>query len=37
MEPFWFFVAVGVVLPGLAREETVPLPTIPARLAERFA
>jgi hypothetical protein len=37
MEPFWFFAAVVVALPGLAREETAPLPTTPARLAGRFA
>jgi len=37
MEPFWFFAAIVVALPGLAQEETVPLPTTPARLAGRFA
>jgi hypothetical protein len=38
MEPFWFFAAIVVALPGLAPEETVPLPTTtPARLAGRFA
>ena len=36
MEPFWFFAAIVVVLPGLAQEETAPLPTTPARLAGRF-
>ena len=37
MEPFWFFAAIVVALPSLAQEETVPLPTTPARLAGRFA
>jgi len=37
MEPFWFFAAIVVALPGLAQEETAPLPTTPARLAGRFA
>jgi hypothetical protein len=37
MEPFWFFAAVVVALPGLAQEETAPLPTTPTRLAGRFA
>jgi O-Antigen ligase len=37
MEPFWFFAAVVVTLPGLAQEETAPLPTTPTRLAGRFA
>src|SRR5215470_2350586 len=37
MEPFWFFAAIVVALPGLAQEETVPLPTTRARLAGRFA
>ena len=36
MEPFWFFAAVVVALPGLAQEETAPLPTT-GRLAGRFA
>ena len=36
MEPFWFFAAIVVALPGLAQEETAPLPTTPARLAGRF-
>jgi len=37
MEPFWFFAAVVVALPGLAQEEKLPLPATPARLAGRFA
>jgi len=37
MEPFWFFAPLVVALPGLAQEETAPLPTTPARLAGRFA
>ncbi len=37
MEPFWFFAAIVVALPGLAQEETAPVPTTPARLAGRFA
>ena len=37
MEPFWFFAAIVVALPGLAQEETAPLPTTSARLAGRFA
>jgi len=36
MEPFWFLAAIVVALPGLAQEETAPLPTTPARLAGRF-
>jgi hypothetical protein len=34
---FSFFVAIGVALSGLAQEGTASLPTIPARLAGRFA
>ena len=37
MEPFWFFAAIVVALPGLAQEEKLPLPATPARLAGRFA
>ena len=37
MEPFWFFAAIVVALPGLAQEEQLPLPATPARLAGRFA
>ena len=37
MEPFWFFAAIVVVLPGLAQEEKLPLPATSARLAGRFA
>jgi O-antigen ligase/polysaccharide polymerase Wzy-like membrane protein len=37
MEPFWFFAAIIVALPGLAQEEKLPLPATPARLAGRFA
>jgi hypothetical protein len=37
MEPFWFFAAIVVALPGLAQEENLPLPATPARLAGRFA
>ena len=37
MEPFWFFAAIVVALPGLAQEEKLPLPVTPARLAGRFA
>ena len=33
MEPFWFFAAIVVALPGLA----APLATTHARLAGRFA
>ena len=37
MEPFWFFAAIVVALPGLAQEEKLPLPATPAGLAGRFA
>jgi hypothetical protein len=37
MEPFWFFAAIVVALPGLAHDEKLPLPATPARLAGRFA
>ena len=37
MEPFWFFAAVVVALPGLARDETAPLPAMGARLSWRAA
>lgn len=37
MEPFWFFAAIVVALPGLAQEETLPIPATPARLAGRLA
>ena len=37
MEPFWFFAAIVVALPGLAQEEPAPLPTTGARLTGRFA
>jgi O-Antigen ligase len=37
MEPFWFFAAIVVALPGLDQEEPAPPPTTGARLAGRFA
>ena len=37
MEPFWFFAAIVVALPGLAQEEPAPLPVTGARLTGRFA
>jgi hypothetical protein len=37
MEPFWFFAAVVVALPGLARDETASLPAVGARLSWRVA
>jgi O-Antigen ligase len=37
MEPFWFFAAVVVALPGLARDETAPFPAMGARLSWRVA
>lgn len=37
MEPFWFFAAIVVALPGLTLDEPGALPTTPARLTGRFA
>jgi len=38
MEPFWFFAAIVVALPGLAQAETAAVePTPAARLTRRFA
>jgi len=37
MEPFWFFAAVVVALPGLAAAEAAPLPAADVRLSRRYA
>jgi hypothetical protein len=37
MEPFWFFAAVVVALPGLAAAESAPLAAPDARLSRRYA
>ena len=37
MEPFWFFAAIVVALPGLAQAETVAVPAPVARFSRRVA
>jgi hypothetical protein len=37
MEPFWFFAAIVVALPGLAQTETVAVPAPVARFSRRVA
>jgi O-antigen ligase len=37
MEPFWFFAAIVIALPGLVLAETVPLPATGAPLSRRVA
>jgi O-Antigen ligase len=37
MEPFWFFAAIVVALPGLARDEPAPVAAMGARLSWRVA
>ena len=37
MEPFWFFAAVVIALPGLAQDEATALPAAGARLSWRVA